>query len=141
MNKSKQEFIKELNQRYVEHQTWMLEMPRSITTLKLVQRGKNPFFFREVKLIEVEGDWNHYLVKTQSLKGMVLTPNGWRLKVEVSLQESSIYKDPETGNETSCGNPVGNNWNESSMYIHYFEMEDAEVSILRNNFPELWEKL
>lgn len=59
MNKSKQEFIKELNQQYVEHQTWMLEMPRSITTLKLVQRGKNPFFFREVKLIEVEGDWTH----------------------------------------------------------------------------------
>lgn len=141
MNKSKQEFIKELNQQFVEYKEWMLEMPRSITTLKLVQRGKNPFFFREVKLIEVEGDWNHYLVKTQSLKGMVLTPNGWRLKVEVSLQETSVYKDPETGNETRSGNPVGNNWNESSMYIHYLEMEAEQVSILRNNFPDIWERI
>ena len=140
MNKSKQEFIKELNQQYVEHQTWMLEMPRSITTLELVQR-KNPLFFREVKLIEVEGDWNHYLVKTQSIKGVALTPKGWRLKVEVSLHESSVYKDPETGNETVSGNPVCKNWDECSVFVHYLEMEAEQVSILRNNFPDIWERL
>ena len=140
MNKSKQEFIKELNQQYVEHQTWMLEMPRSIKTLELVQR-KNPLFYREVKLIEIEGDWNRYLVKTQRLKGVALTPRGWRLKVEVSLRETSVCTDPETGNETSCGNPVGNNWNECSSYIHYLEMEAEQVSILRNNFPDIWERI
>ena len=140
MNKSKQEFIKELNQQYVEYKEWMLEMPHSITTLELINR-KNPLFFREVKLIEVEGDWNHYLVKTQRVKGLVYKNNKWLLKVEVSLQESSIYKDPETGNETSCGNPVCNNWNECSSYIHYLEMEAEQVSILRNNFPDIWERI
>ena len=140
MNKSKQEFIQDLNHRFVEHQTWMMYMPRSISAIELINR-KNPLFFREVKLIETEGDWTYHLVKSQFLKGIALTPKGWRLKVEVHLRETSVYKDPDTGNETSCGNPVGNNWNESSVFVHYFEMEDAEVSILRNNFPELWEKL
>ena len=142
MNKSKQEFIKELNQQYVEHQTWMLEMPRSITALELVQRGKSPvFFFREVKLLEIEGDWTHQLVKSQFLKGIALTPKGWRLKVEVHLQESSVFVDPETGNELVSGNPVCNNWNECSSYTHYLEMEAEQVSILRNNFPDIWERL
>ena len=140
MNKSKQEFVKELNQQFVEYKEWMLEMPRRVTTLELVQR-KNPFFFREVKLIEIEGDWTHHLVKSQFLKGIALTPKGWRLKVEVHLQETSVYKDPETGNETVSGNPVGNNWNECSSYIHYLEMEAEQVSILRNNFPDIWERI
>ena len=140
MNKSKQEFVKELNQRFVEYKEWMLEMPRSITTLELVQR-KNPFFFREVKLIETGSDWTHHLTKTQFVKGIALTPKGWRLKVEVHLQETSVYTDPETGNETVSGNPVGNNWNECSSYIHYLEMEAEQVSILRNNFPDIWERI
>ena len=140
MNKSKQEFIKDLNHHFVEHQTWMMYMPRSISAIELINR-KNPKFFRESKVIETEGDWTHYLVKTHFVKGVALTPNGWRLKVEVHLQETSVYKDPETGNETVSGNPVGSNWSESSMYIHYLEMEAEQVSILRNNFPELWEKL
>ena len=140
MNKSKQEFIKELNQRFVEYKEWMLEMPRSITTLELVQR-KNPLFFREVKIIETEGDWTHHLTKTQVVKGVALTPKGWRLKVEVHLQETSVYTDPETGNETVSGNPVGNNWDECSSYIHYLEMEAEQVSILRNNFPDIWERI
>ncbi len=140
MNKSKQAFIKELNPQFVEHQTWMLEMPRSISALELVNR-KNPLFFRGVKLIETEGDWVYYLVKTQRVKGLTLTPEGWRLKVEVDVYKSVVYKDPVSGNETVSGNPVGHNWNECSMYIHYLEIGDDEVSILRNNFPELWEKL
>ena len=140
MNKSKQEFIKELNPQYVEHQTWMLEMTRSISAVELINR-KNPMFFRETKVIETEGDWTHFLVKTQRVKGLTLTANGWRLKVEVDVHESSVYTDPVSGNKTTSGNPVGHNWSESSMYIHYLEIGDEEVSILRNNFPELWEKL
>ena len=141
MNKSKQEFVKELNQLYKGWLEWMLHMPHSITTLELVQRWKNPLFYREVKLIRVEGDWNHYLVKTQRVKGLVYIANKWLLKVEVSSQESSVFVDPETGNETSCGNPVGNNWEECSVSVHFLEMEDKEVSILRNNFPDIWERL
>ena len=140
MNKSKQEFVKELNQQFVEYKEWMLEMPRRVTALELVQR-KNPLFFREVKLIETEGGWTHYLVKSQFLKGIALTPKGWRLKVEVHLQETLVDKDPETGNETVSGNPVGNNWNECSVFVHYLEMEDGQVSILRNNFPDIWERI
>ena len=140
MNKSKQEFIKELNPRFEGYKEWMMENPRSITTLELVSR-KNPMFFRESKLIETEGEWQHHLTKTQFVKGIALTPKGWRLKVEVHLQEVSVWVNPETGNETVSGNPVGNNWNECSSYIHYLEIGDEEVSILRNNFPELWEKL
>ena len=141
MNKSKQEFINKLSQQFVEYKEWMLEMPRSITTLELVSR-KNPMFFREVKLVEVEGDeWTHHLTKTQFIKGIALTPKGWRLKVEVHLQETSTWKDRETGNEILSGNPVGNNWNECSMFVHYLEMETEQVSILRNNFPDIWERL
>ena len=140
MNKSKQEFIKELNPQFEGHKAWMLEMPRNITTLELINR-KNPKFFRDVKLIETKGDWVYYLVKTQRVKGLTLTTNGWRLKVEVDVHESAVYKDPVSGNETVSGNPVGHNWSESSMYIHYLFLGNEEVSILRNNFPELWEKL
>ena len=140
MNKSKQAFIKELNPQFVEHQTWMMCMPRSISAIELINR-KNPMFFRESKLIETEGEWQHHLTKTQFVKGIALTPKGWRLKVEVYLQEVSVWVNPETGNETVSGNPVGPNWNECSMYIHYLEMEAEQVSILQNNFPELWEKL
>ena len=140
MNKSKQDFVKELKPRLVEYKEWMLEMPRRVTTLELVQR-KNPLFFREVKLIETEGGWTHYLVKSQFLKGIALTPKGWRLKVEVHLQETFVDKNPETGNETVSGNPVGNNWNEYSVFVHYLEMEAEQVSILRNNFPDIWERL
>ncbi len=140
MNKSKQEFVEELNQQFVEYKEWMLEMPRRVTALELVQR-KNPLFFRETKVIETEEDWVYYLVKTQRVKGLTLTTNGWRLKVEVDVHESAVYKNPVSGNEIVSGNPVGNNWNECSMYIHYLEIGDEEVSTLRNNFPELWEKL
>ena len=140
MNKSKQEFVKKLNHRFVEHKEWMLEMPRSITTLELINR-KNPKFFREVKLIETGSDWTHHLTKTQFVKGIALTPKGWRLKVEVHLQETSVYTDPETGNETVSGNPVGNNWDECSVFVHYLEMEAEQVSILRNNFPDIWERI
>ena len=140
MNKSKQEFIQELNPRFDGYKEWMMENPRSITTLELVNR-KNPKFFRETKVIETEGDWTHFLVKTQRVKGLTLTANGWRLKVEVHLQETSVYIDPETGNETVSGNPVCNNWNEPATYVHYLEMDEKEVNILKNNFPELWEKL
>ena len=140
MNKSKQEFIKDLNHRFVEHQTWMMYMPRSISAIELINR-KNPKFFREVKLIETGSDWTHHLTKTQFVKGIALTPKGWRLKVEVHLQETSVYTDPETGNETVSGNPVGNNWDECSSYIHYLEMEAEQVSILRNNFPDIWERI
>ena len=140
MNKSKQEFIKELNPRFEGYKAWMLEMPRNITTLELTNR-KNPKFFRDVKLIETKGDWQHHLTKTQFVKGIALTPKGWRLKVEVHLQEVSVWVNPETGNETVSGNPVGNNWNECSSYIHYLEMETEQVSILRNNFPDIWERI
>ena len=140
MNKSKQAFIKKLNPQFEGYKAWMLEMPRRVTARELINR-KNPKFFREVKLIETEGDWVYYLVKTQRVKGLTLTPKGWRVKVEVDVHESAGYRDPVSGNETVSGNPVGNNWNESSMYIHYLEMEAEQVSILRNNFPELWEKL
>ncbi len=140
MNKSKQEFVEELNQQFVEYKEWMLEMPRRVTALELVQR-KNPLFFRETKVIETEEDWVYYLVKTQRVKGLTLTTNGWRLKVEVDVHESAVYKNPVSGNEIVSGNPVGRNWNECSMYIHYLEIGDEEVSTLRNNFPELWEKL
>ena len=140
MNKSKQEFIQNLNPHFVEHQTWMMYMPRSISAIELINR-KNPLVFREVKLIETEGDWTHHLVKSQFLKGIALTPKGWRLKVEVHLQETSVYKDPETGNETVSGTPVGNNWDECSVFVHYLEMEAEQVSILRNNFPDIWERL
>ena len=140
MNKSKQEFVKELHPRFVSHKAWMLRQPYSITALELVNR-KNPMFFRETKVIETEGDWTHFLVKTQRVKGLTLTANGWRLKVEVDVHESAVYKDPVSGNETVSGNPVGHNWSESSMYIHYLEMDEKEVNILKNNFPELWEKL
>ena len=104
MNKSKQEFVKELNQQFVEYKEWMLEMPRRVTTLELAQR-KNPFFFREVKLIEIEGDWTRHLVKSQFLKGIALTPKGWRLKVEVHLQETFVDKDPETQLRGRIRNP------------------------------------
>ena len=140
MNKSKQEFIKELNPQFEGYKAWMMENPRSITTLELVNR-KNPMFFRESKVIEIEGDWTHYLVRTQRVKGLTLTTNGWRLKVEVDVHESAVYKDPESGNETTTGNPVCNNWNEPATYVHYLEMDEKEVNILKNNFPELWEKL
>ena len=140
MNKSKQAFIKELNPQFEEYKAWMLKMPRNITPLEIINR-KNPKFFRETKVIETEGDWVYYLVKTQRVKGLTLTTNGWRLKVEVDVHESAVYKDPVSGNETVSGNPVGHNWSESSMYIHYLEIGDEEVSILHNNFPELWEKL
>lgn len=140
MNKSKQAFIKELNPQFEGYKEWMMYMPRSISAIELINR-KNPKFFRESKVIEAEGDWTHLLVKSQYVKGVSLTPNGWRLKVEVNVQETLTYTDPVSGNETVSGNPVGHNWSESSMYIHYLEIGDKEVSILRNNFPELWEKL
>ena len=140
MNKSKQEFIKELNPQFEGYKAWMLRQPYSITALELVNR-KNPMFFRESQLIEIEGDWTHYLVRTQRVKGLTLTANGWRLKVEVDVHESAVYKDPVSGNETVSGNPVGHNWNECSSYVHYLEMDEKEVNILKNNFPELWEKL
>ena len=140
MNKSKQEFISKLHPCFKEHQSWMLQVPRNITALELINR-KNPKFFRETRVIEAEGDWVYYLVKTQRVKGLTLTTDGWRLKVEVDVHESAVYKNPVSGNEIVSGNPVGNNWNECSMYIHYLEIGDEEVSILQNNFPELWEKL
>ena len=140
MNKSKQEFIKELNPQFEGYKAWMLEMPRSISAIELINR-KNPKFFRETKVIETKGDWVYYLVKTQRVKELALTANGWRLKVEVDVHESAVYKDPVSGNETTSGNPVCNDWNESATYVHYLEIGDEEVSILRNNFPELWEKL
>ena len=140
MNKSKQEFVEELNPQFEGYKAWVMENPRSITTLELVSR-KNPLFFRETRGIATEGDWVYYLVKTQRVKGLTLTTDGWRLKVEVDVHESAVYKNPVSGNEIVSGNPVGNNWNECSMYIHYLEIGDEEVSTLRNNFPELWEKL
>ena len=131
MNQSKKQYIKDLHPSYKEYQAWLLAMPRKITAGELVNRANTYFNISTKKL-----DEDCILVKKEFLKGISLTPHGWRIKAIVETQEH--YQE---NGLTKCANPTGNDWNELHSFTHFYEIEDAQVSILKHNFPEIWEKL
>ena len=124
MNQSKKHFVKNSDREFFEaDMEWALYVPKFDIRMLL----KSTMYSSE------KPTKAGHLIKYARAKRILLTPHGWRLEAFVTIrhrnQNSQIY------------DYVGLDWNEESGYTYFFEVSDEQVSILKNNFPEIWEKL
>ena len=144
MNQSKKQFIANLNPSYNAYLTWAL----TNTHLEVVQivhamEKRNGYIHqcKTLERVEMEDYVSiSFLEKEIKLLEAVVNVHGTFIKTNIKVQDVYEIEDQKyTWSRTA--NSLHRDQYESSEYTHYFKVSDEQVSILKHNFPEIWDKL
>ena len=144
MNQSKKQFIANLNPSYKGHIDWLLSnQPLDVIQVVQAVEKRNKYILRSKTLERVESEGYtsiSFLEKEIKLLEAVVNVHGTFIKANIKVQDVYEIEDQKyTWSRTA--NSLHRDQYESSEYTHYFKVSDEQVSILKNNFPDIWDKL